>query len=141
MPSATPLSRANAKMIVTPRARRGRPNEPSDDWIAASFMEEVWPRRRGGSSESDSIPRAGRLCSTWSPAIQARRERGVSRRLVLGGDVGGAVLAVATPLAKVEGGNRALRQKPHENDDARDGEACENPPAGKMLCRIFRASG
>src|SRR5439155_22415056 len=60
MPSATPLSRANAKMIVTPRARRGRPNEPSDDWIAASFMEEVWPRRRGGSSESDSIPRAGR---------------------------------------------------------------------------------
>jgi len=60
----------NAKMIVTPRARRGRPNEPGGRWIAASFMEEVWSRRRGGAREFDSTARAGRLSSTWSPVIR-----------------------------------------------------------------------
>src|SRR6266571_5374110 len=36
---------------------------------------------------------------------------------------GGPVVAVAAPLAKVEGGDGALRQKPDENHDRCDGES------------------
>jgi len=49
--------------------------------------------------------------------VDGRCQRDTWRRLALGGDVGGPVIAIAATLAKVEGCDCALGYQPDENKD------------------------
>ena len=65
--------------------------------------------RHGGHHDAAHVdPGTPRSCLS---VTGRHRERDDSGRVVLGGDVGGPVLAVAAPFAKVEGGNGAFGEQ------------------------------